>query len=48
VENVASNALCRTLGFENAGEVEVEYPKDTMMLSNAWRFDLLSEVEAGS
>ena len=27
VDNAPSNALCRTLGFELLGEVEVDYPK---------------------
>ena len=40
VDNVASNALCRTLGFELLGEAEVEYPKGHMMQSNDWRLDL--------
>jgi len=40
VGNDASNALCRTLGFELLGEVDVEYPPGTMMHSNDWRFDL--------
>lgn len=40
VDNVASNALCRRLGFKEAGEVEVEYPKGHTMRSCHWRFDL--------
>jgi RimJ/RimL family protein N-acetyltransferase len=40
VDNAASNALCRTLGFERRGEVEVEYPKGHLMRSNDWRMDL--------
>jgi RimJ/RimL family protein N-acetyltransferase len=43
VENVASNALCRTLSFELLGEADVEYPLGNMMHSNDWRFDLGSE-----
>jgi RimJ/RimL family protein N-acetyltransferase len=39
-DNAASNALCRTLGFESRGETEVEYPKDHLMRSNEWRLDL--------
>ena len=39
VDNAASNALCRTLGFELLGEVEVEYPKGRLMRSNDWRLD---------
>lgn len=40
VDNVASNALCRTLGFHLIGQTEVEYPKGSMMRSNEWRMDL--------
>jgi RimJ/RimL family protein N-acetyltransferase len=40
VDNVASNALCRRLGFELLGEEDVEYPKGSMMRTNAWRLDL--------
>ena len=40
VDNVASNALCRSLGFELVGEAEVDYPKGHMMRSNDWRLDL--------
>ena len=40
VDNAASNALCRRLGFELLGEEDVEYPKGSVMRSNAWRLDL--------
>ena len=40
VDNAASNALCRALGFELLGETPVEYPKGTMMRSNDWRLEL--------
>jgi len=40
VQNEASNALCRRLGFELLGEAEVEYPKGHLMHSNEWRFEL--------
>lgn len=40
VENTASNALCRSLGFTLLGEVDVEYPKGHMMHSNNWCLDL--------
>lgn len=40
VDNAASNALCRHLGFESLGEVEVEYPKGHMMRSVDWRLEL--------
>ena len=41
IDNAASNAVCRKLGFEPLGEVEVEYPPGSMMRSNGWRLDLL-------
>jgi RimJ/RimL family protein N-acetyltransferase len=40
VDNVASNALCRTLGFELLGEAELDYPGGYMLRSNAWRLDV--------
>ena len=40
VDNAASNGLCRRLGFELLGEVDVEYPKGHMMRSCDWRLDL--------
>lgn len=40
VDNRASNAVCRSLGFISLGEVEVEYPKGHMMRSVHWRYDL--------
>lgn len=48
VGNPASNALCERLGFEKRGEVEVEYPKGTMMRSNDWRIDLLADGEVAA
>ena len=36
VENDESNDLCRRLGFRELGEVDVEYPKGSMMRSNDW------------
>jgi len=38
--NVASNAICRALGFELLGVVDFEYPKGVVAPSNDWRFDL--------
>ena len=46
MDNVASNVLCRRLGFELLGEEDVEYPKGGMMRSNAWRLDLSRPVGA--
>jgi RimJ/RimL family protein N-acetyltransferase len=40
VDNAASNALCRTLGFVLLGEADVEYPLGSVMHSNDWRLDL--------
>jgi len=39
-DNLASNAVCCRLGFLSLGDVEVEYPKGTMMQAVQWRFDL--------
>jgi RimJ/RimL family protein N-acetyltransferase len=43
VDNVASNAICRKLGFTLLGEIEFEYPKGSFMQCNDWRLDLLAE-----
>ncbi|MFH5821049.1 GNAT family N-acetyltransferase [Georgenia sp. AZ-5] len=40
VENAASNALCRSVGFELLGEADVEYPPGTPMRVNRWRIAL--------
>jgi RimJ/RimL family protein N-acetyltransferase len=42
VENVASNALCRKLGFTLLGDAEFEYPAGSgiSMRCNDWRLDL--------
>ena len=42
VENAASNAICRKLGFELLDEHDFEYPKDSghVMHCNDWRLDL--------
>jgi RimJ/RimL family protein N-acetyltransferase len=40
VENPASNALCRRVGFELMGEYDFEYPPGHPMRCNDWRFDL--------
>jgi RimJ/RimL family protein N-acetyltransferase len=40
VENGASNAICRKVGFELLGVYEFEYPKGSFMQCNDWRFDL--------
>jgi len=40
VDNPPSNAICRKLGFELAGDIEFEYPPGNMMRCNDWRLDL--------
>jgi RimJ/RimL family protein N-acetyltransferase len=40
VENSASNALCRSVGFRFVSESDFEYPPGHMMRCNDWRFDL--------
>jgi RimJ/RimL family protein N-acetyltransferase len=51
VDNAASNALCRKVGFELLGETDFEFPKGNPIRCNDWRFDLLGQDaahEAGS
>ncbi len=40
LDNAASNAICRRLGFELLGECEFEYPKGHLMTCNDWRLSL--------
>jgi RimJ/RimL family protein N-acetyltransferase len=40
VENPASNAVCRKLGFTLLGVCRFEYPPGSFMRSNHWRLDL--------
>ena len=40
VENLPSNALCRTLGFTLLGPCELEYPPGSVLAVNDWRLDL--------
>ena len=40
VENAASNALCRGVGFRLLSESDFEYPPGHLMRCNDWRFDL--------
>lgn len=42
VENDASNALCRRLGFALLGPCELEYPPGRSMRCNDWRLELLA------
>ena len=40
VDNPASNAICRKLGFSLIEQCEVEYPLGRFMQANNWRLDL--------
>jgi RimJ/RimL family protein N-acetyltransferase len=40
VDNAASNAICRKLGFELLEACEFEFPKGHFMSCNDWRLDL--------
>jgi RimJ/RimL family protein N-acetyltransferase len=42
VDNHASNAICRKLGFTLLGEHDFEFPPGHPMRCNDWRFDLLA------
>jgi RimJ/RimL family protein N-acetyltransferase len=44
VDNPASNAICRKLGFTLLGECSFEFPPGNAMQSNDWRLDLLSST----
>jgi RimJ/RimL family protein N-acetyltransferase len=45
VDNAASNAICRKLGFTLLGAFEFEYPKGSgnIMQCNDWRLELFAE-----
>jgi RimJ/RimL family protein N-acetyltransferase len=40
VDNPASNAICRKLGFELLGAHDFEYPKGNRLRCNDWRLEL--------
>lgn len=40
VDNAASNAVCRKLGFELLGQMDYEYPKGSWMTCNDWSLEL--------
>ena len=42
VDNAASNAVCRKVGFTLEGEFEFEYPPDNVLRCNDWRLELLN------
>ena len=46
VDNAASNALCRRLGFELLGQDRFEYPKGHWMTCNDWSLDLRERARA--
>jgi RimJ/RimL family protein N-acetyltransferase len=43
VENPASNAICRKLGFFLIEECQFEYPPGHSLTVNDWRFDLFAK-----
>lgn len=40
VENLASNAICKKVGFVHISKCDFEYPLGNFMQCNDWRFDL--------
>jgi len=44
VDNPASNAICRKLGFTLFEECQFEYPPGHALLVNDWRLDLFGEL----
>ena len=42
VENRASNAICRSLGFTLIEECQFEYPRDSLMRCNDWSLGLFA------
>jgi RimJ/RimL family protein N-acetyltransferase len=47
MENPASNAICRKLGFTLMGNARFEYPPGNFIQCNDWRLDLLDRRAAG-
>lgn len=45
VENAASNAICRKLGFRFLEAQEFEYPPETPARCNDWQLDLFADGE---
>jgi RimJ/RimL family protein N-acetyltransferase len=45
VDNAASNAICRKLGFTLVEACEFEYPPGRFMRCNAWRLELIPGPE---
>jgi RimJ/RimL family protein N-acetyltransferase len=48
VDNVASNAVCRRLGFTLYGPLDVEYPPGHVARLNDWRLELTPPGPAGT
>ena len=46
VDNAASNAVCRKLGFKNMGAFDFEYPPGNPIRCNDWRLDVRDQVTA--
>ena len=46
VDNGASNAICRKLGFTFLEASEFEYPKGNFMHCNDWRLDLFADTRS--
>lgn len=44
VENLASNALCRTTGFRLVGPCDFEFPVGNWLRCNDWQLDLTVEL----
>ncbi len=47
VDNAASNAICRKLGFKFLETCDFEFPKGHFMCCNDWRLDLFAESDHG-
>jgi RimJ/RimL family protein N-acetyltransferase len=47
VDNGASNALCRRLGFELLGATDFEYPPGSTLRCNDWRISVASGAGGG-
>jgi RimJ/RimL family protein N-acetyltransferase len=43
IHNLASNAICKRLGFAFLEECDFEYPKGRWIRGNAWRYDLFAD-----
>jgi RimJ/RimL family protein N-acetyltransferase len=45
IDNKASNAICRKLGFVHTGEYDFEYPRGNFMRCNDWVLDLMPAMQ---